>query len=60
MPFAGAGFSNNYTRQTWQAAAVSAYLARVKAELPPDSYWNSSGRAYPDVAVVGDKVPTLL
>ncbi|KAG0702391.1 peptidase S8/S53 domain-containing protein [Suillus ampliporus] len=47
--FSGGGFSNYFTRPAYQEAAVSAYLAT----LPPDTYeglYNSTGRAYPDVA----------
>uniref|UniRef100_A0A8B9T243 TATA-box binding protein associated factor 10 n=1 Tax=Anas platyrhynchos TaxID=8839 RepID=A0A8B9T243_ANAPL len=36
-----------------QAAAVRSFL-RSAAKLPPSSYYNSSGRAYPDLAALSD------
>lgn len=37
-----------------QASAVDAYLKTVAAALPPHSYYNTSGRAYPDMAALSD------
>jgi len=36
-----------------QADAVKGYLASPDAALPPASFYNASGRAYPDVAALG-------
>lgn len=36
-----------------QAAAVGSFL-RSASKLPPSSYFNSSGRAYPDLAALSD------
>lgn len=36
-----------------QAAAVKQFLSRAP-KLPPSSYYNSSGRAYPDLAALSD------
>ncbi|KAG0697324.1 peptidase S8/S53 domain-containing protein [Suillus ampliporus] len=47
--FSGGGFSNYFARPAYQDAAVSGYLEK----LAPGTYeglYNSSGRAYPDVA----------
>ncbi|KAG1868043.1 peptidase S8/S53 domain-containing protein [Suillus tomentosus] len=47
--FSGGGFSNYFARPAYQEAAVSEYLAM----LAPDTFkgiYNSTGRAYPDVA----------
>ncbi|KAG1734983.1 peptidase S8/S53 domain-containing protein [Suillus lakei] len=47
--FSGGGFSNYFSRPSYQDAAVSAYLAM----LTPGTYkglYNSTGRAYPDVS----------
>jgi tripeptidyl-peptidase-1 len=49
----GGGFSNYEPTQSWQQAAVSAYLSSG-VQLPPASYFNASGRAYPDVAALGN------
>ncbi|KAG2068082.1 subtilisin-like protein [Suillus decipiens] len=47
--FSGGGFSNYFSRPSYQDDAVSAYLAM----LAPGTYeglYNSTGRAYPDVS----------
>eukprot|EP00754_Rhynchopus_humris_P045732 Rhum_TRINITY_DN5219_c0_g1::Rhum_TRINITY_DN5219_c0_g1_i1::g.16893::m.16893/K01279/TPP1, CLN2; tripeptidyl-peptidase I len=49
--FSSGGFANSYPRQPWQEAAVKAYLS--SATLPPATYFNASGRGYPDVAACG-------
>jgi len=51
----GGGFSTYAAQPVWQQAAVSAYLASGVA-LPPAGYYNSSNRAYPDVAAIGNAV----
>jgi tripeptidyl-peptidase-1 len=49
----GGGFSDTFARPSWQDAAVKAYLSDSSADLPPASYYNASGRGYPDVAALG-------
>ena len=53
----GGGFSDVSERATlapWQSAAVDKYLSSANAAAyPPLSYFNPSGRAYPDVATYG-------
>lgn len=52
----GGGFSYKFGRPSYQAAAVSSYLAKAKAAgmLPAKpSAWNSTGRGFPDVAALG-------
>ncbi|KAI4601554.1 hypothetical protein KJ359_011684 [Pestalotiopsis sp. 9143b] len=44
----GGGFSNYFTRPTWQDTQVSAWLA--KNSDGNTQYYNTAGRAYPDVA----------
>jgi len=48
----GGGFSNISQRLDYQADAVAAYLASG-TPLPPASYFNHTGRGYPDVSAVG-------
>ncbi|KAM9341285.1 LOW QUALITY PROTEIN: tripeptidyl-peptidase 1 [Symphorus nematophorus] len=50
----GGGFSNVFTMPDYQVSAVDAYLKGVAAKLPPKSYYNTSGRAYPDMAALSD------
>jgi len=54
----GGGFSDTFAIPSWQASAVSSYLAAAKAAgvLPASTMFNSSGRAYPDIAALGGSV----
>ena len=48
------GFSVVYDRDTyapWQSKKVSGYLAYGESYMPPSSYFNEKGRAYPDIAL---------
>ncbi|KAM4797097.1 tripeptidyl-peptidase 1 [Rhinophrynus dorsalis] len=49
----GGGFSNVFPMPTYQVSAVSQYM-KTSLKLPPGSYYNRSGRAYPDVAALSD------
>ncbi|KAJ6652293.1 hypothetical protein lerEdw1_012746 [Lerista edwardsae] len=49
----GGGFSNVFPMPSYQAAAVKRFLSTAP-KLPPASYYNSSGRAYPDLAALSD------
>jgi len=51
----GGGFSNFAAQPSWQAAAVAAYL-KSGVTLPPSTYFNATGRAYPDVSAIGSDV----
>jgi len=51
----GGGFSDTFPIPSYQASYVQSFLTNAKAQgvLPATSYFNSSGRAYPDVAALG-------
>ncbi|TSN67128.1 Tripeptidyl-peptidase 1 [Bagarius yarrelli] len=49
----GGGFSNVFTMPDYQVSAVSAFLKGAQP-LPPESYFNRTGRAYPDMAALSD------
>jgi tripeptidyl-peptidase-1 len=50
----GGGFSNLYPRPSWQTSAVESYLAYINSSSStPTSGFNISGRAYPDISVLG-------
>ncbi|EPY80488.1 tripeptidyl-peptidase 1 precursor [Camelus ferus] len=49
----GGGFSNVFPQPSYQEEAVAWYLSS-SPHLPPSSYFNASGRAYPDVAALSD------
>ncbi len=48
----GGGFSTLTPRPAWQDTVVSAYL-KSKAMLPPAGDFNTSNRAFPDIAALG-------
>jgi len=48
----GGGFSNFNARPSYQEEVVTQYLKNTNI-LPPSNYFNSSGRAYPDVSALG-------
>jgi len=47
----GGGFSNNFGIPSYQADFVATY--KKTATLPKSSYYNNTGRGYPDVAALG-------
>ena len=49
----GGGFSDVFARPDYQNAAVTAYLKNAPS-LPAASYYNSTGRGYPDVAALAE------
>lgn len=53
----GGGFSWRYPVPQYQSAAVSAYLSSTTP--PPNSAFNRSNRAYPDVAALAINVPIV-
>merc|ERR1711907_701443 len=50
VDFSGGGFSNVFSRPSYQDSAVDAYLKQPF--LPSHSKFNVSSRAYPDVAAL--------
>uniref|UniRef100_A0A8C5SPS1 Tripeptidyl-peptidase 1 n=1 Tax=Laticauda laticaudata TaxID=8630 RepID=A0A8C5SPS1_LATLA len=49
----GGGFSNVFPMPDYQVTAVKRFLSTTR-RLPPASYYNSTGRAYPDLAALSD------
>ncbi|KAJ1121099.1 hypothetical protein NDU88_009227 [Pleurodeles waltl] len=49
----GGGFSNIFPMPDYQVSAVKNYLKNIP-KPPPQSYYNASGRAYPDIAALSD------
>ncbi|GAB5577555.1 tripeptidyl-peptidase 1 [Prionailurus iriomotensis] len=49
----GGGFSNVFPQPSYQEEAVAQFLSS-SPHVPPSSYFNASGRAYPDVAALSD------
>lgn len=49
----GGGFSWYSAQPAWQKTAVNKYLTSQASKLPPASYFNATGRGFPDVAALG-------
>ncbi|XP_028581325.2 tripeptidyl-peptidase 1 [Podarcis muralis] len=49
----GGGFSNVFPMPKYQTTAVKRFLSTT-SKLPPSSYYNKTGRAYPDLAALSD------
>ncbi|KAH7092125.1 peptidase S8/S53 domain-containing protein [Paraphoma chrysanthemicola] len=56
--YSGGGFSSIFPRPSWQDEAVSNYLSKYAPKYG-ESVFNSSGRAYPDVAALGLNLATV-
>lgn len=54
----GGGFSNYFTRPTWQSTQVAAWLAKNKDGNT--QYYNTAGRAYPDVSAAATEFPIIV
>jgi tripeptidyl-peptidase I len=52
VSFSGGGFSDVFPTPSWQQAAVTKYLTTA-ANLPAATFYNASGRGFPDVAALG-------
>jgi len=58
VQFSGGGFSNWFVRPAYQDAVVEAYLNTNPTPAP--SFFNASGRAYPDLSAVGVQFQVVL
>ena len=59
----GGGFSRYYMRSIWalwQDRAVTSYLTGGVGRTPSAAFFNSSGRAIPDVAMYGGAYPVII
>lgn len=57
----GGGFSDLYPRPSWQDAVVTAYFAQVEGtNQQPLSGYNTTGRGYPDVSIVGNNFHVVI
>eukprot|EP01127_Copromyxa_protea_P001572 TRINITY_DN11533_c0_g1_i1.p1 TRINITY_DN11533_c0_g1~~TRINITY_DN11533_c0_g1_i1.p1 ORF type:complete len:717 (+),score=180.81 TRINITY_DN11533_c0_g1_i1:33-2183(+) len=55
----GGGFADYPARPNYQTPHVT-YFLNTSKNLPPSSYFNSAGRAYPDVSAVGHNLITVI
>ncbi|KAI9146842.1 Tripeptidyl-peptidase sed2 [Paramyrothecium foliicola] len=52
--FSSGGFSNYFERPSWQEAAAESYVASLSEAYPTPYYtFNTTGRGYPDVTLLG-------
>jgi hypothetical protein len=60
-PAGGAGFAWNYARPSYQDAVVTQYLSENQGSqnFPPPHTFNSTGRAYSDIATLASNVPIV-
>ena len=57
----GGGFSNLYEQPSWQADAVNDYFDAVIGSVKePSPGYNASGRAYPDISMIGANFLTIV
>ncbi len=52
VSWSGGGFSTVFALPSWQKDAVQTYLSTATG-LPKPTFYNASGRAYPDVSALG-------
>jgi tripeptidyl-peptidase-1 len=52
-PYSSGGFSDYFKRPSWQAAQVTNYLKQSKVEKTFANLFSSTGRAYPDISLLG-------
>jgi tripeptidyl-peptidase I len=57
--FSSGGFSRDQWMPSYQQSAVNAYL-NSGVPLPPASFYNRNGRAYPDVASIGQNIEIVV
>ena len=55
----GGGFSSIFPQPEWQKGAVGRYLEEYAYDLPPESFFNASNRAYPDVALAAEDIAII-
>jgi tripeptidyl-peptidase-1 len=58
------GFCNRWATPSWQADATKAYLTNTTVAIPPTSFFNASGRGFPDISaqaegftVIANEIP---
>ncbi|KAJ7206459.1 peptidase S8/S53 domain-containing protein [Mycena rebaudengoi] len=59
--FSGGGFSNFFTRPSYQDTVVSSYLSSLSSSSFPsnEGLYNLTGRATPDISAQGENVPII-
>jgi tripeptidyl-peptidase-1 len=58
VSFSSGGFSNYFNRPSWQKDAVAKYMSGPN--VPPTSFFNTTGRGFPDLATVGTNFQVVI
>jgi len=53
------GFSNVFGRPSWQEDAVGAYVSLADADMPASSFYNATGRGFPDISAAATEYPVV-
>ena len=54
------GFSDVFPAPSWQVDATSSYAANTDSDMPPSSYFNSTGRGFPDISAQAVEYPVVV
>ena len=54
------GCVNASITRSYQVEAVHGFLTNPSADLPPASYYNASGRGYPDITAFATNYPIII
>jgi tripeptidyl-peptidase-1 len=54
------GFSNQFATPSWQADAVAKFVSSDDASMPPSSYYNATGRGFPDISAQAVNYPVTV
>jgi tripeptidyl-peptidase-1 len=57
VSFSSGGFANYWAPESYQTAAIQAYLTKYATDLPPSNLYNATGRGFPDVSAQGTNYP---
>ncbi|GMH88913.1 hypothetical protein TL16_g11298 [Triparma laevis f. inornata] len=54
------GFSDVFAAPSWQADVTAAYAANMDSDMPDSSYFNATGRGFPDIAAQAVQYPVVV
>ena len=54
------GYSNVFAAPDWQADVTAAYAANTDSDMPPASYFNATGRGFPDISAQAVQYPVVV
>ena len=60
VSFSSGGFADYFAAPEYQQSAINGYLTKYAHDLPNASYYNASGRGFPDVSANGVDFPIVV